>query len=82
MPDDLPNLKPGEAEAIAATKAKVAEKYENMFSYMRELDRMDAAGLTSCGYRNGPADAIHRTFKSTQKEIDKLWADFLRKFPD
>ena len=75
-------LRPGEQEALNATKAKVAEKRESILGWMRELDRMDDASLASCGYRNGKADAIYRAFKSGQKEIDKLWADFVKRFPD
>lgn len=78
----MPTMRPGEQEALDATKAKVAELRENAFSYMRELDRMDATSLAHSGYRNGNADAVHRAFKSALKDIDKVWADFLRKYPD
>ena len=37
-------MRPGEQEALSATKVKVAEKYEDMFSMMCELNRMDDPG--------------------------------------
>jgi hypothetical protein len=76
-------MRPGEQEALDEAKAKASEKRESAFSFMRELDRMDAASLASCGYRNlTNAEAVHRAFKRAQDEIDKIFKDFVKKFPD
>lgn len=62
-------------------KSKVREAKLKAYDYMRELARMDEAGLRNCGYKS-VADALTRQMESSQRDIRRIETEFLKKHPD
>lgn len=76
------NLRPEEQKALVAAKAKVQKYHEDFFIMAREYDRANDAQLATMGQRNGRDAAIASSYRSTAKDIDKVWEEFICKFPD
>lgn len=66
-------------ELKEAIKAKKISCYE----YMVSLDRADARQLKTSGYTGKTnAEAMQDAFRRSKKEVDKLIAAYVKKYPD
>lgn len=62
-------------------KAKVNELKINCFEYMIQQSRFDANMLKCCGHKT-IQDAVMYSLNSTKQQIDKLFKEYFKKYPD
>lgn len=83
---------PEEQVDIDATKQKVRQIYDSTMDMCKEYSRMDAMSLLHCGHRSDPGEglkledlqnrAIAKTVRQALKDVEKLWKDHVKKWPD
>ena len=72
-----------EEKDLAVMKQKMQDEKLACYDYLKYLDRDNLEGLASSGYRNMTnAEAMRMAFKSSQRRLEKLEKDFLKKYPD
>lgn len=72
-----------EEEDLAVLKQKMQDEKLSTYDFLKYLERDTPEGLASSGYRNMTnAEAMRMAFKSSQRRLEKLEKDFLKKWPD
>ena len=75
MPTEL------EEKDLAIARSKVQEIKGDCYDRMRHLINMSAEELKHSGHASIGA-ALEWTFKHTDRQVNKIWEDHLRKYPD
>lgn len=76
-------MRPGEATALEETKTKVKELHSTAFSLMETYIGMSPEELIQSGQRNKTMDQIlSGVVTDTIAKKNRLWKEFLKKFPD
>lgn len=70
-----------EQRDLDAAKARVAEIKDSTFDLMREYARMSSDELKHSGHKTNEG-AVFSSLKNALKDIDKVWAAHIRKYPD
>lgn len=71
-----------EQKDIQQLRADIQQQKVVCFDYMDHLSQLDDRQLALSGHRKGTAQAVFDTLLSYQKNIEKLRALYLKKYPD
>ncbi len=75
-------MTPEEQSDLDIMKGKIHDIKIQTYDYMRYLARYSEQELLQSGHRKGNAQALLDTFNKSQRDIQKLQDDFVRKYPD
>ena len=70
-----------EQQDLEKFKAERAQIQDDTFRAMRDIIRSSETDLKTRGYKTREQGVIS-TYKFAQERIDKLFAEYLRKYPD
>jgi len=75
-------MTPEEKQAVEAMQAKVLTLKASAFDYLKSISRLGEQELRDAGFLFTNADAVLFCLKDKIKQIDKVYADHLKKYPD
>ncbi len=72
-----------ESKDLEENKAKVLAKKLSTYDYLVAVSRFSETDLLHSGYRGKTiAQAMEMIVASSEKDIKKIWAEHVRKYPD
>ena len=71
-----------EEKDLAEAKEEVIKLKISRMDYLTSMLRYTEQDFIHSGYRNGMSQAFESIIRGVQKDIDKIWAKHLKKYPD